>query len=453
MTSFHCTYYIAHFLKNMVSYWGLAAGLIGLHSDRMIPMSGTPYNNSSQDLATLMSFIDPSLASANERWWKEATEGKRAPDVVTAVEDWNKMYLVRRDKSVIAKNLPKKTITKKNVAPYPLELSVYETYELKFMQILDEFKRLSDNRFLTPIQRAKQRRLHKMLMSVASCMRLALIHNVLPGGGRDLTIFFSPTRKKMLKAQEKPNRCVCCKRVVKRQANNTDDNQRRNDAYENLEDRDVNDEDEDYFIVDEDESESEHQDRDDGGIAMSTYVDNKGVGEIVPIPSELCQLAGKGLRHFACESCLDNLESNCESCPLCEMLMGRLHLMNGLQDLLKKKKAAVEETKVDIKIQPEDMVIPRTIYCKHIMGGFRASAKLESIVADFEQVPKDEKVIIASFFRSSLDLLEAIFDEKKYPICRYDGDICNEDREEELERFKTRENCRILLMSVQTGGT
>ena len=49
----------AHFLKSLKTYWGMAAGLLGLHAGRMIPMSGTPFNNNVGDLSTLMTFIDP----------------------------------------------------------------------------------------------------------------------------------------------------------------------------------------------------------------------------------------------------------------------------------------------------------------------------------------------------------------------------------------------------------
>lgn len=58
-----------------------------------------------------------------------------------------------------------------------------------------------------------------------------------------------------------------------------------------------------------------------------------------------------------------------------------------------------------------------------------------------------------SFFKGSLDLLEAIFDELGAETARFDGDISSEERENELDRFKMHASCRILLMTVQTGGT
>ena len=100
-----------------------------------------------------------------------------------------------------------------------------------------------------------------------------------------------------------------------------------------------------------------------------------------------------------------------------------------------------------------DLDISRKLYCEHIFGGFRASAKLESIIEDYNQLPSDDKVLICSFFKGSLDLLEAIFHEMKVGTARFDGDISSEERQLELDRFKEDESCRVLLLTVQTGGT
>ena len=72
-----------------------------------------------------------------------------------------------------------------------------------------------------------------------------------------------------------------------------------------------------------------------------------------------------------------------------------------------------------------------------------------------EKLPYDEKVLIVSFFKGSFDLLEAIFQER-HPdvgVARYDGDVKAEEREDELHQFKTDPSCRVLLMTIQTGGT
>ena len=265
-------------------------------------------------------------------------------------------------------------------------------------------------------------------------MRAALIHPVLPSGGRDLSIFFSPSRSSnpaILKAQERPNRCVCCTRTVavKKKAK---------DAFlrgglENLNDEDLQDEDEAQFIDD---------DVDAG---------DKGSGNMVPIPSNLCKLAGAGLRHFACTSCLEEMERFGVSCILCTDLFSRLKIGSGQAELLKmKKESGAKASTVDCV---PDTMVPRDLFCKDTFGGFRASAKIQSILDHFAEIPSDEKVLLVSFTKGSLDLLEGIFYEMNVEVARFDGDNPHEERQWELERFKTEPSCRILLATVQTCGT
>ena len=162
-------------------------------------------------------------------------------------------------------------------------------------------------------------------------------------------------------------------------------------------------------------------------------------------------MQAKGFDVIGPHSCLF-LYTRCRPCLERSTLIGRLRLDSGRQDLLKKKKEAGKKS-VTTERDPEDMEIPRPVYCSGLFGGFKASAKLESIVSDFKCLPCDEKCLIVSFFKGSLDLLEAIFGDLGIETARFDGDISNDQREDELERFKTQSSCRILLMTVQTGGT
>ena len=64
----------------------------------------------------------------------------------------------------------------------------------------------------------------------------------------------------------------------------------------------------------------------------------------------------------------------------------------------------------------------------------------------------NEKMIVMSFFKSSLDLVEGALCDLGMECIRYDGDISKEKRAKELKRFKTKQSVRILLASVQSGG-
>lgn len=59
-------------------------------------------------------------------------------------------------------------------------------------------------------------------------------------------------------------------------------------------------------------------------------------------------------------------------------------------------------------------------------------------------------MIILSFFKGGLDLLEGILTSDFNVDCaRFDGDVNPETRNNELDRFKTNANCRVLLATVQ----
>lgn len=102
----------------------MAAALIGLHTERMIPMSGTPYNNTVQDMATLMTFIAPGHKSAKENWWKDVTKMGAADRVVQAIQGWSTEFLIRRGKDAISSQLPAKVVQALKIYPSEFELSV-----------------------------------------------------------------------------------------------------------------------------------------------------------------------------------------------------------------------------------------------------------------------------------------------------------------------------------------
>ena len=102
----------------------------------------------------------------------------------------------------------------------------------------------------------------------------------------------------------------------------------------------------------------------------------------------------------------------------------------------------------------------RGVYCKRTatpishMKGFTTSGKIKEAIKWFSTVPHNEKAIIYSFFKGSLDLIEGVISYDLGLECaRYDGDINKEDREAELDKFKTTRSCRVLLATVQSGGT
>ena len=90
--------------------------MIALHSERVLLLTGTPFNNNLQDMATLMTYVDPTHDSAIFDWWERAACYGGAAEVKMKLAKWASTYLVRREKDVIADKLPEKTFKKVKVA-------------------------------------------------------------------------------------------------------------------------------------------------------------------------------------------------------------------------------------------------------------------------------------------------------------------------------------------------
>ena len=150
--------------------------------------------------------------------------------------------------------------------------------------------------------------------------------------------------------------------------------------------------------------------------------------ELVPLPCSLCEARNGPVSHFAHQNCIDKMKETGETCPRCK------HAKNTTQYIL----------------PGED----NRRYCTHINGGFSGSSKLNAIVDWHEnEVPQCDKVLILSFYKASLDLLEGIFCHDRGIDCaRFDGDLDRRTSIAELERFKSDPDCKILLASVQSGG-
>lgn len=330
---------------------------------------------------------------------------------------------------------------------------MYEYYECIFLKALNQLQEdIDDN------NRRRQKEMVDIMMSCMACMRMSLIHPVLPRGkkyafkichfcpiapyiftsslfnlGREATIQFSPSRRHLLKREEQSKVCVLCDIITP-----TENAEkfvaikecREDDLVEAINFRKIlgatrarSDEN----IMDGD---------DDSGWSDNIKVNDKmkdDKGRMVELDHDLCLAFGTDCCHFAHESCLKIfVESGNATCPKCQDLSSRLHCA-GIE-----KKVYCQEIKTTITQK----------------GGFAASAKIDKAISWFKSIPKSDKAIVLSFFKGSLDLLEGVLTyECGIQCCRYDGDIPKERRAQDLERFKTDSVCRVLLASVQSGGT
>ena len=100
----------AHFLKNRVTYWTIAAALVGAHAHRSIPLTGTPYNNNLGDFATMATLIDASESNALTSWWEYTVDKNDTSRLMESHENlpYLKDFILRRGKEEIQDHLPVK---------------------------------------------------------------------------------------------------------------------------------------------------------------------------------------------------------------------------------------------------------------------------------------------------------------------------------------------------------
>ena len=148
---------------------------------------------------------------------------------------------------------------------------------------------------------------------------------------------------------------------------------------------------------------------------------------LVHIPGDLCTAFNGAVMHFAHRKCVAKMRSHHGRCPRCSDAQLRMQFEFPNQN---------------------------TRYCQNIEGGFAGSSKINAVVRWYkDRVPSGEKVLILSFFKGGLDLLEGVFVEDLGVDCaRYDGDFGPAMNKSELNRFKRDPNCRILLATVRSGG-
>jgi hypothetical protein len=149
------------------------------------------------------------------------------------------------------------------------------------------------------------------------------------------------------------------------------------------------------------------------------------------IPLGCCEKAF-GVHHYAHQTCILKM-SDCATCPRCQD--GRNRAMLNTRDF---NSSGYESP----------------VYCQEICGGFKGSSKINAVVKAVKETNPGDKILVLSFFKSSLDLLEGVFThDLKIECARFDGDYPSQIANEQLERFKKNASTRILLATVQSGGT
>ena len=400
----------AHQLRNPASKWGLAAALLGHSALRCVCATGTPYNNGTQDMATLVSFWDARQDAAAKTWWLEAlknpeeTSAAKRAAVQAACMAWRQRSFLRRDKSVLTQQLPPRNVESEDT---PLsfaakELHCYVPLQAAFLELLAKFARVPDG------EKRERVQLFKLLLSVMTLMRMCSVHPVLCRNGRELTTLLSPTRRKMKKlAAWKPDECVYCKQSLIEAA---DDAERRgllalgSKARLGARAEALGSGASATETIDLDGKETA-DDADDDEKAFATPARASGVPPNEPLVNCKCHfLPNSGHKIHKC--CLAKLGPNAR-CPRCVDLERRAQLGSG------------------------------KLYCRDVLGGFRASTKLEACVREVRgAVKKGDACLVLSFAKGPLDLTEAMLEHYGVSSIRFDGDIKADARTAALKSFQ-----------------
>lgn len=332
-----------------------------------------------------MTMIDPSHRSAMLKFWDDATKEGDRRSVAGAVADCSNNFILRRTKEEVLKDkLPSKHVSVVNVAVRPSELGLVEVYEASLLKILNQLQDESDRR--------RQREMIENMMSCMAIIRMTLIHPSLAAQGREVSMQFSPSRKRFLSRLENKQRCVLCGDKSPTKRLEILDMLKRNGCATNGEDEDRVGS---LKVLSPSGALKKHGDAlmnagDDDPVDNIAYAqEDDEKGPIIELGSDICKAAGSRCCHYAHENCIEVFAQNGGgSCPRCQDLATRLHITGT------------------------EGAGGREVYCKEIMTtvgtkGFTASAKIEDAIKRVKNILDnctDSKIIVFSFFKGPLDL-------------------------------------------------
>ena len=399
-------------------------------------------------MATLQAFIDPTADAALVQFWndavgksksKDAIGGKSKEMIADMIRCWREFpetdhpprFFLRREKTVLSKKLPTKTITEVIVQPKSEEeMKRYDAFERRTINLFRKMASHDSKKpaFGTPAFRAWQQLyllLSRLLQPLLQLTRMVLLHPGIPAS-RIATKIFSPTRSS--KRENPPEKCAICE--CSSNADNVDGDNGQRDADEDgaastgdltngagggggadgtdgagrargvaggrgggaaaaagsSDDSDYADDSDRDFVVDDD-------DDDDGGAAAAHgTAGKKKEGKkkrkekkkkkkrpLIRLPEDICtageKFACRG-SHFVHRDCLDVfVQDGLKDCPECAAILSRFDLGDAT-------------------------VPPIESTCKRYK--LRPSPKLSFLLSHVQAIPETDKIIVFSTYGPTL---------------------------------------------------
>ena len=467
----------AHLMKNALAWWSIAAALCGHASRRFVAVTGTPFCNRLEDVASIAGLGDARNAAADVAFLHKAFRGTD-PRHRAAFESWKRDCYLARYKSLVLQ-LPAKheqvlsipfvktlfdddddetkpagakadceDIVAKNESLQSGEFKVYAALEASMLRAVQDWRRAASKLLRRPQNRrlrAECRQQFVKFLGFAQLARGATIHPALPGDGRTLTSML------LGRSIAKGNRrCVYCRKgdalslraadIITKTVTDLKEKKKSNKKKRRRRSSSSDDDDNTEPEADEDDEDDED---DEGKRARRKTKETEEFK--VELPRPQC-----ALRHWAHVDCARETGFSVDSfgvaakyedsssddkgplrCPLCVDLR--------------------ERTKLGSHASSE---APRRVYCKDkLWGGFAASGKIERLVDLIREVclEKEEKIIVYSCLKGALDLAQlCLTDVLEHPdfafkCARYDGDVKATDRARVLADFRGDPKVKVLL--------
>ncbi|KAH7232564.1 SNF2 family N-terminal domain-containing protein [Fusarium solani] len=79
------------------------------------------------------------------------------------------------------------------------------------------------------------------------------------------------------------------------------------------------------------------------------------------------------------------------------------------------------------------------------------SSKVKALMTDIKALPLNEKCIVFSTWRLTLDMVEAGLEKALISCVRFDGKVPQSERQEIVERFRTNPSVRVMLLTLSCG--
>ena len=453
-------------------------------------------------MATLCSFFDPSAKQAREAWWKRACMSRSDEDggaaAAAAADDmplpkaevaqFNRAHLLRRSKKDLPEQLPPKSQRRVRVPMSSAERDAYLPVEARFLKTLKIFTILVQSAVPAagPLRRKRTQKLKRMFMQLTmmmQSMRMKCLHPVLSGNGREVTHFFSPSRESFVIKSTK--RCFLCEvendenpeetAAARRERRRRDGAQLAGGGGGGAGDvvygSEGDDDDMNAGVEDDDDDDDDSDDEDE-----------QDKGPLVHIRDDIC---GCNERHYAHAACLARVQQDSSAYPF------KPKVEHACSSAVKAEAGGALSCGRCVALR-EKLMTGATrggVLCNASVrdandvrfDGFRESTKLRALRARIKAVPPGDKVIVFSFFKGWLDLVEAMLcdDAAKSAaaaadddedadgaaaaggdrraiargVCeRFDGDVDADEKAAALRRFQAATGPRVLLATVQSGG-